>query len=64
MQRYWDWCQDPFGNGLEGISVSVFQSDGVTLANIYDATTATSLIANPMTTDPSGYYAFAAPNGT
>lgn len=64
MQTYWDWCQDQFGNGVEGATVSVFQSDGVTLANIYDAETGLVLIANPISTNAAGFYGFAAPNGT
>jgi hypothetical protein len=64
MQTYWDWCQDQFGNGVEGVTVSVFQSDGVTLANIYDAETGLVLIDNPIATDVTGFYSFAAPNGT
>lgn len=60
MQQYADVVTDRKGNVVPGAVVSILKLDG-TLATLFDA--AGSPLANPVTADALGYFAFAAANG-
>jgi len=48
---------------LSGASVSIYESDGTTLASLFTDYTATTAAANPVTTDANGAFSFSAKAG-
>lgn len=62
MQRYFDSVQDASGNAVKGASIAVYNAQGA-LATLYSDNGVTP-IANPLTSDGTGQYAFYAANGT
>jgi hypothetical protein len=61
MQQFRDVALDKYGNGIPGRSVTVLKTDG-TPATLYVDDGVTSL-ANPVTTDASGFFTFRARDG-
>lgn len=61
MQRHLDYLNDTHGNGLGGVTVTVYESDGVTEASIFDKNG--NAQDNPFATGDDGSYDFYAANG-
>ncbi len=63
MQRYTDVVQTKTGNAVSGASITVYESDGSTVATIYSDDGVTER-DNPISTGGDGEYYFHAANGT
>jgi hypothetical protein len=61
MQFRTFFAQDESGNTVSGATISVYEDGTVTLATVYDSVGA--VITNPLTSDSTGKFEFAMPNG-
>lgn len=63
MQQFRGVAQARSGAALSGATVSVYESDGQTLATIYSGNSTATTKANPITADDDGEYSFYALDG-
>jgi hypothetical protein len=61
MQFRTFFAQDELGNTVSGATISVYEDGTATLATVYDSLGA--VITNPLTSDSTGKFEFAMPNG-
>lgn len=67
MQRYSGFYRDSLGRPVSGGLITVYVAGTATLATLYQAAGSITTPlgqANPITTDPNGFFSFAAPFGT
>lgn len=57
MAKHFDWVTDKFGNAVAA-SVTVYLAGTSTLATLYSDAALTAALANPVTADSVGYFAF------
>jgi parallel beta-helix repeat protein len=63
-QKFSSWAQDPRGNKIGAVTVTVYAAGTTTLSTLFTGSTCATSLANPFTSDPtSGAIVFCAANG-